>query len=714
MPIDPKEELKSLLRELFQLGKTDLDFGIYRIMNLRAKDVEDFIDNKLPASLEAVTGKLAGKSRDEASARAEEAGTNLKKFIEQLGESADNNDELNAFAEKMPNAVPVRKYLEAKAAVSGVSHSEDLERDIYNDLYRFFNRYYDEGDFITKPRAGEHTYMIPYNGEEVKFYWANRDQYYIKTGENFRNYVFTNNETDAAAKVTVEFRLIDAETATNNNQNKKGRVFLPTENYFDWNEGERKLTVRFYYKAPNDAEKEIWGDKQTVKTDNKGINEKLVKSLDEQIRATGDAYLIRFRDTERAIKVKGKDEATNNFYYHLNRYTTTNSFDYFIHKDLRGFLLQELDYFLKHEIFSLSFISNDFSEEETQKAVRENLLRAGAIREIAVAVIDFLAELENFQKMLFEKKKFVVQSDYCITLDLIPADLIDEIIEFTRGDGERRQLREWQRLGFIDETNLNAERIKADKYLVLDTQFLPEKLKFKLLGAIEELDGKTSGLLIISENWQALNFLNEKYSGKVDLVYIDPPYNTDSAPIAYKNNYRDSSWLALVEDRLKSGKSLLNDTGLQIVAIDDIELRYLFNILDQVYFRENYISCITTLCNPQGRVANKVSKTSEYHLVYAKNILNIDTISVDKIENKRPYTPFKRTGTNSRREERPLRFYPILEKAGKLSLISDEEYKSIYRKETGEFDDSYLEELTGRYKADGFNVILPTLEDGTP
>ena len=69
--------------------------------------------------------------------------------------------------------------------------SADLEAQIYNDLYRFFARYYDDGDFIALRRYGaDNKYAIPYNGEEVILYWANFDQYYVKTGEYFTDYRF--------------------------------------------------------------------------------------------------------------------------------------------------------------------------------------------------------------------------------------------------------------------------------------------------------------------------------------------------------------------------------------------------------------------------------------------------------------------------------------------------------------------------------------------
>lgn len=98
-----------------------------------------------------------------------------------------------------------------------------LESDVYSALYSFFNRYYDEGDFISKRRYKEGVYAIPYEGEEVKLYWANQDQYYIKTAENFKDYSFVTKEG-----INVHFRLVDATIEQNNNKetDDSKRVFM--------------------------------------------------------------------------------------------------------------------------------------------------------------------------------------------------------------------------------------------------------------------------------------------------------------------------------------------------------------------------------------------------------------------------------------------------------------------------------------------------------
>ena len=144
MAIEPKKQLKLLLRELFQLDKTDLDFGIYRIMNLRAKDTEDFIDNKLSETLKQVTKKLADKGKKDVETGVDELKENLIEFARANFEIEISTDaELKEFIENNKNIVPVKKYLEAKEAVKEEVEISDTETAIYNDLYNFFNRYYE-------------------------------------------------------------------------------------------------------------------------------------------------------------------------------------------------------------------------------------------------------------------------------------------------------------------------------------------------------------------------------------------------------------------------------------------------------------------------------------------------------------------------------------------------------------------------------------------
>lgn len=122
---------------------------------------------------------------------------------------------------------------------------------------------------------------------------------------------------------------------------------------------------------------------------------------------------------------------------HLTDYTAKNSFDYFIHKDLGGFLRRELDFYIKNEVMLI--------DDLDMQHIQSQFTMVKAIKQVGEKIIRMLAQLEDFQKRLWLKKKFVMQSDYCITLDRVPESLYADII------ANNRQREEWVRLFAIDE-----------------------------------------------------------------------------------------------------------------------------------------------------------------------------------------------------------------------------------------------------------------------
>ena len=131
---------------------------------------------------------------------------------------------------------------------------------------------------------------------------------------------------------------------------------------------------------------------------------------------------------------------------HLRRYSARNTFDYFIHKDLGTFLRRELDFYIKNEVMHLDDVEN-----ESVPRVEQYLSKIKVIRKIAGKIIDFLAQLENLQKKLWLKKKFVVETQWCITLDRIPVEFYPEI---AANDAQRQ---EWVNLFAIDEIEPSVE-----------------------------------------------------------------------------------------------------------------------------------------------------------------------------------------------------------------------------------------------------------------
>jgi len=129
--------------------------------------------------------------------------------------------------------------------------------------------------------------------------------------------------------------------------------------------------------------------------------------------------------------------------------------------------------------------------------------------------------------------------------------------------------------------------LKAHPSLPLDTRHFSQDFVDRLLASFDDLDEMTDGLLVHSENWQTLNLLQEKYRERVKTIYIDPPYNTGASEILYKNEYKDSSWLSFMQDRLRLGFMCLAREGLQCTTIDDVEFHYLRKLIANMVGNDN-------------------------------------------------------------------------------------------------------------------------------
>ncbi|WP_274288857.1 site-specific DNA-methyltransferase [Prevotella corporis] len=677
------ERFKETLEKMLMLDQADLDFGIYRIMNQKRTDIEKYLNNNLKRQ---VADAVSNSSTAEVEAVKKEINT----LVKTLSDAGVN-----------PEDSPKVKELRAKLAEGG--DTESLENEVYSHLTTFFSRYYDGGDFISQRRYKKDVYAIPYEGEEVKLHWANADQYYIKTSEYFRSYRFTLRSGKA-----VEFTLKEASSELNNNraQNNMERRFALYEEQPIEVVGDT-LHINFRY--------ELY-----PKTENQ--KDFIVKAYD----TVKDSIPSAFMDVLE-LKPTDKDKNRTLLQKHLNNYVARNTFDYFIHKDLYGFLTRELDFYIKNEILVIDDIDAKHPKDFVQ-----HLFVIKAIKTVGNKIITFLASLENFQKKLWLKKKFVVQADYCITLDRVPEELYPEICK----NNEQRE--EWVNLFAINEIQagvfthaysepLTEDFLKENPFLVLDTAFFSSDFKNQLLSEIDNIDEQCDGLLINSENLQALGLLQEKYQNKINCEYIDPPYNTDATKIAYKNGYEHSSWLSLMDSRLQLGRNLLRDTGVIEAAIDDYELRYLNCCMECLFGTENFISNIAIYTNPKGRDQGFIAQAHDYSVVYAKNkrLALTYNFKLSEEDLKKKYSkskgdesvrelPLKRTGSEKFREDRPYMFFPFLyhKATKKLSVINKDEYIGIYNNDTKLFNDNYVSLLKTKYEQNGYAFILPVSQKG--
>lgn len=489
-----------------------------------------------------------------------------------------------------------------------------MESDVYSALYNFFSRYYDEGDFISKRRYKEGVYAIPYEGEEVKLYWANHDQYYIKTSENFRDYSF---KVDVhGEKYTIHFKLVDANTEQNNNKesdDKKREFILLDENFLEAEGNE--LTIKFEYRVPASEQ-----DSVNKLKDNTKLNKSAVDKIKGAVSENAD--LKRFVWAINMPAPTDKNKTRTILEKHLETYVAKNTFDYFIHKDLRGFLNRELDFYIKAEIMHLDDLDTD-----NEVKVNAYLAKVKAIKKVGRTIIDFLAQIEDFQKKLWLKKKFVVETNWCITLDKIDESFYPEI---SANDAQRQ---EWVELYAIDEIAgdlmtvaysipLTVDFLKQNKNLVLDTKHFTTEFKERLIASIDNLDEETNGLLIHSENFQALNLLQEKYREKIDCVHIDPPYNTETSGFLYKNNYKHSSWMSMMYDRLIISVPLMSDDSSFACHIDENEYERLWNVFEQSSLL-NVGTVIWDKRNPMTGGAGLATQ-HEYVIWRSKNLITLN------------------------------------------------------------------------------------------
>ena len=634
------QKFQDLLRELFQFDCADLDFGIYRIMNHKRDAIERFISEGLPARIAGDLDQGALDREARVTANLEEA---RQKVVANLGNRAlDADGELDSAYADTPVG---QEYLEAKAAAAYRRSRLAVESDTYNHLYAFFSRYYQDGDFISRRRYSRNErYAIPYNGEEVYLHWANSDQYYVKTGEHFHNY-----DWKAPNGVSVRFRL-EAANVEQNNVKGDRRFFLPLVEKTDWDDTSRSVTIPFEYRPLTAREKSRHGQRNHQQ--DKIIADAVIE-IPQRLKAASEALAALTPERRR----NGNGEPVSHLEHHLRQYTRRNDSDFFIHKDLRAFLVRELDFYLKNEVLNLDNL--DAAGEHVADGWFQQMR---LIKSVGRDIIDFLSQIEGFQKMLWEKRKFIVDKQYCITMGNVDPAFYTEIA------ANEAQWEEWRELLGIDGADRSASFLESQPTLPLDTRHFDAEFTDRLLASLADIDGMTDGLLVHSENWQALRLLDEKYHSSVKAVYIDPPYNTDASAIIYKNGYKDSSWMSLMENRLSISADLMSSAGVLCCAIDDEEVSVLKLIMQRLFTRELGIASVRS--NPAGRKSRgQFSPSHEYALFFGNDEATPGILKKTKKELERyplsdsdgrfAWNNLVRHGSNDRREDRPKLFYPI-------------------------------------------------------
>ena len=419
---------------------------------------------------------------------------------------------------------------------------------------------------------------------------------------------------------------------------------------------DKTLIIRFKYRELTDKEVrhyEVEGGSNTSKQEK--INQ---KSYEEVLKKVKNVELRACLGKEyKPILSKSEGTAKPLLLYQISRFASKNTKDYFIHKNLKKFLSEQLDYFIKAEVLSIETL-------EKESFLDKHITRAKVVREIGEDIVDFLSQIEDFQKRLWEKKKFVLKTEYVITTDrifslcrsdpepstsVIPSDSeesqsivqgklrkVDESHEYFYDEiwKNKEQKKEWKDLGF--DVPKNKEELKKIK-LPIDTKYFSQEFKEKLLETLTSspviardkvpkqshdiaLDDLLDGLLIKSDNWQALNLLLGKYKEKVQTVYIDPPFNLGTnADFLYNVNYKDSSWISILENRLLLARNLLDNKGSMVVRCDYNGNMFVRLLMNEIFGDGNFRNELSiNKSNIKGPIERRFNPALETLYFYTK------------------------------------------------------------------------------------------------
>ncbi len=286
-----------------------------------------------------------------------------------------------------------------------------------------------------------------------------------------------------------------------------------------------------------------------------------------------------------------------------------------------------------------------------------------------------------------------------------------------------------------------VELLRSQKKYGLVWEDKPEEIETRLVdklpvltevperAIVSDAPDAPNHILIEGDNLEALTTLAYTHEGKIDMIYIDPPYNTGNKDFVYNDSYvdredgyRHSKWLSFMNKRLQIAKSLLSSGGVIFISIDDNEQAQLKLLCDEVFGAKNFVATLPTIMNLKGNQDEfGFAGTHEYTLIYCLSYdycvigqLPLEDEELDdwQIDEKGYYKKganLKSTGINAPKEKRPNLYYPILVNkiTSSVSTITKDEFCCIYNKDLKQHNEEYLAQLRTKYESLGFYFLLP-------
>jgi adenine-specific DNA-methyltransferase len=515
----------------------------------------------------------------------------------------------------------------------------NFESELFEKLYTFFSRYFSESGsiyFVNTPFYHQIYEKIYTDKEDVILFWKTRDLYYIKTDRIFKSLEIKIEENGKEYKFYFDASKLEYKKA-----NEKREVIYELDE-------ERTTKEKIYFYV-------YYSEKgKTTK-----IDEILKKLKKKEIKITEDIL-------EKAFK----------------RFEQQSEVDYFIHKNAKAFLTEQLKLYIYNYLF-----------KEKQEWTKERLDQIYKFKEIAELIIDFVSKFEDELVKIWNKPRFVFNSNYVITLNRIIKqnkekgfEIIEKIINHKNFN---EQVKEWKELGIIDDdfdknkiiqkAVTGKELDKKYQFLTIHTKYFKD-LEIEILSLFDDLDDQLDGWLIKSENYQALNTILPKVKEKVQTIYIDPPFNKEQdADYLYNVKYKDSTWITLLENRLKLARDLLKDTGSIFVRCDYNGNMYVRLLMNEIFGEENFRNEITIKRGevPKGEV-NKLLTGTDYLQYYSKTEKNIfNTPKIQREERK--WLPMHLPGERTTYELQVREFFgkKLLPPKGRHWALSQEQIDKL-------------------------------------
>lgn len=453
---------------------------------------------------------------------------------------------------------------------SKTANNDALKTEFYDKLYDFFHRYF-------SPTGSVYYHQTPlfYNvftktyekitSKDTELFYKTNMLYYIKSDKIYK-----------AMKVELEnknFIEFDIQNLGEKTANQKAEIIFEFANV---NLQNNTLTLQAQYSQKS----------------------KITKKDDIIKQANKSGFSLTENDLDKAI----------------NAFNKQSSFDFFINKNAAEFLCNELDLYIYQYLFSQQ---SNFNENRIKQI--------SDFKQIACELIDFISKFENELVKIWNKPRFVLNSNYLVSIKTLAEKGFD-VNKIYKHKNYEQQKEQWN--------NLNLKNADlSNNFHAIDTKFF-EDLKDEIESLFSQ--NELNGILIKSENYQALNSILPRFKNNIDLIYIDPPFNTGS-DFAYIDKFQDSTWLTLMNNRLEIAKDLLSEKGSFYLHLDHNADYYGRILLNDVFGKENFVNQIVWFYRRWTAPSKSFQNMHDIIMLYSKKndyIFNEQYVKVSDSRNK--------------------------------------------------------------------------------